>query len=238
MERTRAALFRGRHFEDHVIVLCLRWYLRYCMTLRDLEEIMAERGLSVDHSTIGRWVLRYAPELYKRIRREVRPPNRSWRVDETFVRVAGKWTYLYRAVDSAGETIDFMLSPRRDAVAAKHFLQLALWRTGQIRPRVINVDGHAAYPRAITELKASGELGRRCRCRPVAYLNNVLEQDNRFVKKRIAASQGSRSVDGAIRTIAGYEAMNMIRKGQVRWLAKGDVVGQVRFIEQTFEIAA
>jgi transposase, IS6 family len=238
MERTRAALFRGRHFEDHVIVLCLRWYLRYCLTLRDLEEMMAERGLSVDHSTIGRWVLRYAPELYKRIRREVRPPNRSWRVDETYIRVAGKWTYLYRAVDSAGETIDFMLSPRRDAIAAKHFLQLALWRTGQIRPRVINVDGHAAYPQAIAEFKASGELGRRCRCRPVAYLNNVLEQDHRFVKKRITASQGFRSVDGAIRTIAGYEAMNMIRKGQVRWLAKGDVVGQVRFIEQAFEIAA
>jgi IS6 family transposase len=238
MERTRAALFRGRHFEDHVIVLCLRWYLRYCLTLRDLEEMMAERGLSVDHSTIGRWVLRYAPELYKRIRREVRPAKRSWRVDETYIRVAGKWTYLYRAVDSAGETIDFMLSPRRDAIAAKHFLQLALWRTGQIRPRVINVDGHAAYPQAIAELKASGELGRRCRCRPVAYLNNVLEQDHRFVKKRITASQGFRSVDGAIRTIAGYEAMNMIRKGQVRWLAKGDVVGQVRFIEQTFEIAA
>jgi transposase, IS6 family len=238
MERTRAALFRGRHFEDHVIVLCLRWYLRYCLTLRDLEEMMAERGLSVDHSTIGRWVLRYAPELYKRIRREVRPPKRSWRVDETYIRVAGKWTYLYRAVDSAGETIDFMLSPRRDAIAAKHFLQLALWRTGQIRPRVINVDGHAAYPQAIAELKASGELGRRCRCRPVAYLNNVLEQDHRFVEKRIAASQGFRSVDGAIRTIAGYEAMNMIRKGQVRWLAKGDVVGQVRFIEQTFDIPA
>jgi transposase, IS6 family len=238
MRGTRPALFRGRHFQDHVIVLCVRWYLRYCLTLRDLEEIMAERGLSVDHSTIGRWVLRYAPELYKRIRREVRPPNRSWRVDETFVRVAGKWTYLYRAVDSAGETIDFMLSPRRDAIAAKHFLQLALWRTGQIRPRVINVDGHAAYPQAIAELKASGELGRRCRCRPVAYLNNVLEQDHRFVKKRITASQGFRSVDGAIRTIAGYEAMNMIRKGQVRWLAKGDVAGQVRFIEQTFEIAA
>ena len=108
---------------------------------------MAERGLRVDHSTMGRWVLRYAPELHKRIRREIRPPNRSWRVDETYVRVAGRWTYLYRAVDSTGETIDFMLSPQRDvaprdAVAAKHFLQLALGRTGHVRPRVINVDGH------------------------------------------------------------------------------------------------
>src|SRR5689334_21244154 len=91
MHRTRPALFRGRHFQDHVIVLCVRWYLRYCLTLRDLEELMTERGLAVDHSTIGRWVLRYAPELNKRVRREVRPPNRSWRVDETYVRVAGIW---------------------------------------------------------------------------------------------------------------------------------------------------
>jgi len=180
---------------------------------------MTERGLAVDHSTIGRWVLRYAPELNKRVRREIRPPNRSWRVDETYVRVAGVWTYLYRAVDSTGETIDFMLSPKRDVNAAKHFLQMALWRAGQIRPRVINVDGHASYPPAIAELKMSGGLGRRCRCRPCPYLNNVLEQDHRFAKKRIAASLWFRSVDGALRTIAGYEAMNMIRKGQVRFVS-------------------
>ena len=99
------------------------------------------------------------------------------------------WTYLYRAVDSAGETIDFMLSPRRDVVAAKHFLQMALWRTGQVRPRVINVDGNASYPPAIAELKESGALLRRCRCRPSPYLNNILEQDHRFVRKRIAASR-------------------------------------------------
>ena len=135
MRKSRPALFLRRHFQEHVIVLCVRWYLRYCLTLRDLEELMMERGLSVDHFTIGRWVLRYAPELNKQIRREIRPPNRSWRVDETYVRVAGTWTYLYRAVDSTGETIDFMLSPKRDVVAAKHFLQMALWRTGQVRPR-------------------------------------------------------------------------------------------------------
>lgn len=140
VQKTRPALFRRRHFEDHVIVLCVRWYLRYCLTLRDVEEMMSERGLTVDHSTIGRWVLRYAPELHKRLRRELRPPNRSWRVDETYIRVAGAWTYLYRAVDSTGATIDFMLSPKRDVVAAKHFLQMALWHAGQIRPRVLNVE--------------------------------------------------------------------------------------------------
>ena len=124
--RRRPALFRGRHFEDVIILLCVRWYLRYSLTYRDLEEIMAERGLSVDHVTIWRWVQRYAPVLNQRIRRELRRPNRSWRVDETYVKVAGNWAYLYRAVDSAGETIEFMLSPKRDLIAAKLFLRLAL----------------------------------------------------------------------------------------------------------------
>ena len=114
MIRKRPALFRGRHFEDAIILLCVRWYLRYSLTYRDLEEIMAERGLSVDHVTIWRWVQRYAPVLNQRVRRELRCPNRSWRVDETYIKVAGNWTYLYRAVDSAGETIEFMLSPKRD----------------------------------------------------------------------------------------------------------------------------
>ena len=109
---TATGSVRRRHFEAHVIVLCVRWYLRYCLTLRDLEELMMERSLALDHSTIGRWVLGHGPELHKRIRREIRTPNGSWRVDETYVRVAGVWTYLYRAVDSAGETIDFMLSPQ------------------------------------------------------------------------------------------------------------------------------
>jgi len=104
MSRNRAALFRGRHFRDEVIALCVRWCLRYSLSYRDLEEMMAERGLSVDHSTIARWVLRYAPVLNERLRRHVRLPAGSWRVDETYVRVNGRWTYLYRAVDSAGDT--------------------------------------------------------------------------------------------------------------------------------------
>lgn len=231
-------MFKGRHYQDRLIILCVRWYLRYCLTLRDLEELMAERGLEVDHATIGCWVLRYAPELYQRIRREVRFPNRSWRVDETLIKVAGRWKYLYRAVDSRGGTIDFLLSERRDAAAAKQFLVNALAETAPIRPRVINVDGHAAYPPAISPLKMEHQLSAQCRCRSIPYLNNVLEQDHRFVKKRIAASLWFRTGETAVRTIAGYEAMNMIRKGQVRWLNKGDVVGQVAFIEDIFGIAA
>ena len=161
MRRNRPVLFRGRHFEDQIIVLCVRWYLSYSLSYRDLEQMMAERDLGVDHSTIARWVLRYAPELNKRIRHELRHPNRSWRVDETYVRVAGRWTYLYRAVDSTGQTIEFMLSPKRDTIAAKHFFRLALARAGQIRPRVINVDGHPAYPNVIADLKRTGETGAK-----------------------------------------------------------------------------
>ena len=198
---------------------------------------MAERGIEVDHSTIARWVVHYAPLLNQLIRREMRRPNRSWRVDETYVRVAGRWTYLYQAIDSAGNTIEFLLSPNRDLVAAKGFLQLALSAVG-VRPRVINVDGHPAYASAISELKESGELSRRCRCRPSQYMNNIIEQDHRFVKKRVVASQGFRSAEGALSTIAGYEAMNIIRKGQIRWLNKDDVRGQKRFIERLFGLAA
>ena len=196
---------------------------------------MAERGLAVDHVTIWRWIQQYAPLLNQRLRRELRRPNGSWRVDETYIKVAGKWTYLYRAVDSSGDTIDFMLSPKRDLTAAKLFVRLALSGTGGKRPRVINVDGHPAYARAISE---TGELGRRCRCRRSPYLNNIIEQDHRFIKKRIVASLGFRSAEGAWRTIEGYEAMHLIRKGQIRWLPKGDVVGQRQFIHTLFGIAA
>jgi transposase, IS6 family len=160
-------LFKGRHFEAEIMVLCVRWYLRFGLSLRNLEEIMAERNLRVDHVTIWRWVQRYAPELSRRCRPELRKTNGSWRVDETYIRVAGKWTYLYRGVDFTGATIDFLLSATRDAAAAKRFFQQALRSAGCSRPRVINVDGNPSYPKVIAELKRAGELGRRCRCRPV-----------------------------------------------------------------------
>lgn len=226
--------FKGRHFEAAIIILCVRWYLRFALSYRDLKEIMAERNLSVDHVTIWRWVQRYAPELSKRCRRELRRTNASWRVDETYLRVAGKWTYLYRAVDSEGNTIDFFLSSTRDAPAAKHFLRNALRVPSHRRPRVINVDGNPCYPKVISELKHSGALGRRCRCRQVPYLNNIVEQDHRSIKRRVRASQGFRSFDGAWSTIQGIETIHMIRKGQVRWLPKGSIVEQVRFVAALF----
>ena len=238
MNGDRPALFRGRHFADEVIVLCVRWYLRYSLSYRDLAEIMCERNLSIDSSTIWRWVQRYAPELNARIRSELKPTNGSWRTDETYVRVAGRWTYLYRALDSAGATIDFFLSKTRDLSAARMFFRKALAAPTRRRPRVINVDGNPSYPAVIDELKRNHALGQRCRCRVVPYLNNIVEQDHRAIKRRINASLGFRSFAGAERTIQGYEAMHMIRKGQVRWLAKGDIAEQVRFILFLFGLIA
>ena len=197
---------------------------------------MVERNVTVDHVTIWRWVQRYAPELHRRCRPELRMTNRSWRVDETYLRVAGRWTYLYRAVDSTGSTIDFLLSPSRDAAAAKRFFQKALRSADHPRPRVINVDGNPSYPKVIGELKRTRELGRRCRCRPVRYLNNSVEQDHRSIKRRVRACQGFRSFSSATRTIQGIETVNMIRKGQVRWLAKDDIGGQVAFVAGLFEL--
>jgi transposase, IS6 family len=231
MKRDRPTLFKRRHFEAEIVVLCVRWYLRYPLSFRQLEEIMAERNLAVDHVTIWRWVQRYAPELNRRCRPELRNTNRSWRVDETYCRVAGKWTYLYRAVDSAGDTIEFLLSAKRDAVAAKRFLQKALRSPGHSRPRVINVDRNPSYPKAILELRRTGDLGRRCACRPIRYLNNIVEQDHRAIKRRLRACQGFRSFQAAQRTIQGMETMNMLRKGQVRWIAKGDIAAQAMFVE-------
>jgi transposase-like protein len=234
MLRNRPAIFKGRHFEAEIIILCVRWYLRFGLSFRNLQEMMAERNLIVDHVTIWRWVQRYAPELHRRCRPALRITNRSWRVDETYLRVAGKWTYLYRAVDSTGATIDFLLSAKRDAAAAKRFFQKALRSAGHPRPRVINVDGNPSYPKVIAELKHSGELGRRCRCRPVRYLNNIVEQDHRAIKRRVRASQGFRSFRSAARTIQGIETVNMIRKGQVRSVAKDDIAGQVAFVAGLF----
>ena len=156
-----------RTFHDHLFAV--GWYLRFSLSYRDVEDLLTERGLPVDHTTVWRWVQCYAPELNKRCRRELKPTNRSWRVDETYIRVKGKWTYLYRAVDSAGATIDFLLAARRDAAAAKRLFQNAWLAPGHPRPRVINVDGNASYPKVLAELKQEGKLGRQCRCRTCPY---------------------------------------------------------------------
>jgi len=235
LDSSVCGLFKWRQFEPEVILLAVGWYLRFSLSYRDVEELLAERGLHADHVTVWRWVQRYAPALQRCLRRHLKPTNDSWRLDETYVRVKGKWRYLYRAVDSSGATLDFLLSAKQDAVAAKRFLVKALSGANHPAPRVINTDGHAAYPPAVAQLKAEGNLAEDCRHRPVPYLNNVLEQDHRAIKRRVNASQHFRSFWGAWRTIAGYEAIHMIRKGQACWSAVGAKVGLLhRFIVGMF----
>src|ERR1700732_4377228 len=228
-------LFKWRQFEPEVILLAVGWYLRFSLSYRDVEELLAERGLHADHVTVWRWVQRYAPELQRCLRRHLKPTNDSWRMDETYVRVKGKWRYLYRAVDSTGATLDFLLSAKQDAAAAKRFLAKALGGANHPAPRVINTDKHASYPPAIVELKADGILEENYEHRPVQYLNNVLEQDHRAIKRRINASQHFRSFWAAWRTIAGYEAIHLIRKAQAYGAAAGERVGLLhRFIVDLF----
>ena len=145
---TRLAIFKWRQTSPELILCAVRWYLRYSLSLRDVEELLAERGLAADHTTIWRWVQRYGPELQQRLRRHLKPTNKSWRVDETYIRVQGRWCYLYRAIDSTGATIDFLLSALRDAAAATHLFRMALSDPSHPQPRVINTD-HASMARRL-----------------------------------------------------------------------------------------
>ncbi len=154
--------FKWRHFEADIILLCVRWYLRYSLSYRDLEEMMLERGLHVDHTTIYRWVQRYAPELEKRCKPHLNTTNDSWRVDETYVKVKKVWMYLYRAVDSQGNTLEFLLSATRDGEAAQRFFSKTLAAPHTTPPRVITVDKNAAYPKAFNELQAEGAIPNSC----------------------------------------------------------------------------
>jgi len=217
---------------------CVRWYLRYPLSVAQMAEMTAERGLAISPSCIWRWVQIYGPELDKRCRRHRKPTNKSWRLDETYIKVKGEERFLYRAVDSTGQTIDFLLTAKRDAAAAKRFFRRALANKGNRMPRVINVDKNRAYPVAVGELKEQGTIRRRCRLRQCKYLNNIVEQDHRSVKRRTWLAKGCGSVPTAWRTLRGIEAMDMIRKGRARRVAKGDTVAQVKFIDKLFGIAA
>jgi transposase-like protein len=230
--------FKWRHFQSDIILLCVRWYLRYSLSYRDLEEIMLERGLHIDHSTIYRWVQHYAPELDRRCRPHVKGTTDSWRVDETFIKVKKEWVYLYRAVDSRGNTLEFFLSPTRDAEAAKRFFLKMLAASHTSEPRVINVDKMLPIPKAKSELKAEGRIPQSCELRPVKYLNNLIEQDHRFIKRLTKPGLGFFSLETAWRTIRGFEIMNMMRKGQLQGMEKGNVEAQVTFAAKLFDVAA
>ena len=230
--------FKGRQFTAEVILWAVRWYLMFPISYRDLELMLADRGVTVDHTTIFRWIQAYAPEIEKRIRPYLRGSNGSWRVDETYVRVKGRWMYLYRAVDSRGQTIDFLLSAKRDAEAAKRFFRKALGQPHTVNPRTITVDKNPAYPCAVEQMKEDGELWQRSRLRQVKFLNNIVEQDHRRVKRLVRPGLGFGSFWTARRTLAGYEAMAMVRKGHI-WKVRGrDMRAQASFVAELFQVAA
>jgi transposase-like protein len=215
-------MFKGRHFDHSVILLCVRWYLAYSLSLRDLEEMMAERGVSVDHTTIHRWTVHYAPLLLERFNRRKRPVTSRWHMDETYIIVRGRWMYLYRAIDSNGDTVEFYFSGRRNLTAAKQFLRKALKRHG--RPKRVVIDGSQTNREAILSCDTTDRLQDRSRreLKPIrirrsTYLNNRIEQDHRAIKRRVRPMLGFKSMTSARAILGGIEMIHMIRKGQAKY---------------------
>jgi putative transposase len=211
--------FSNRHFKADVIMMAMRWYLSYSLSYREVEELLLERGVSVDHSTIQRWVERYAGELESAFRKRHKrcEPYTSWRMDETYVKLRGKWGYLYRAVDKHGNTLDFMFSETRTEKDAFRFLKKAIGSHGL--PEKITIDKSGANEAAVVLLNCylfSLGLWLHCwvECRQIKYLNNMIEQDRRHIKKRTKPMLGFKSEASLVSTIAGYELINMLRKGQ------------------------
>ena len=207
-------LFKGRHFDQEIVVVCVRWYLSFKLSYRDLVTMMAERGVELAHTTILRWVQHYTPEFEKRWNRFARRVGGSWRCDETYIKVKGAWIYLYRAVDKTGKTVEFYLSRKRDVNAAKAFLRKAMKQ--QRVPTKITLDAYAASHRAVADLKSDGELPKRVRVRSSKYLNNIVEQDHRHVKQRLGPMLGLKSFATAAVVIGGIELVGKVRKHQFR----------------------
>jgi transposase-like protein len=215
-------MFKGRHFDRSVILLCVRWYLAYGLSLRNLEEMMAERGVAVDHATIHRWTIHYAPLLLEQFNRRKRAVSRKWHVNETYVKVRGRSMHLYRAIDSDGDTIEFWFSESRNLTAAKRFLLKALKRHGRPKRKVI--DRSQINREAILSCDATNQLedrsGRKLkpiRIRQSAYLNNRIEQDHRTIKRRVRPMLGFKSTSSARVILGGIEMIHMIRKQQAKY---------------------
>jgi putative transposase len=206
-----AMSFKGAHFPQDIILMGVRWYLAYPLSYRHVEELMEERGVPVDHATIQRWVVKYSPQLEEAFHRRKRPVWVSWRMDETYIRVKGQWYYLYRAVDKQGQTIDFLLTEHRDTEAALRFLKKAIRRNGL--PETITIDGSDANEAAIK--RYNQEHGTAIAIRQVKYLNNIVEQDHRGVKRVTRPMLGFKSFAAAQDTLVGIELIHMIKKRQM-----------------------
>ncbi|MFM0514838.1 IS6 family transposase [Paraburkholderia sp. RL17-373-BIF-A] len=199
------------HYPLDVIMLCVRWYVAYSLSLRKLEEMMTERGIAVDHSTVHRWVIKLVPLFEKAFRRRKRPVGRSWRVDETYVKVKGQWKFLYRVVDKAGNTVDFLLRAHRDKAAAHRYLKKAIDQNGE--PETITVDKSGANLAALEALNAGRPTP--IKIRQNKYLNNIVEQDHRAIKRIIRPMMGFKDFRCARIILSGIEIAHMIRKGQM-----------------------
>ncbi|HIE64410.1 MAG: IS6 family transposase [Nitrospira sp.] len=222
--------FKGCHFEKEIILICTRWYLAYPLSSRHVEEMMEERGVDVDHSTINRWVLKFTPFIEKEFRKKKRPVGQSWRMDETYVSVKGEWKYLYRAVDKEGLTIDFILTAKRDRKAVRRFLNKAI--EFQKKPSKINIDKSGANKAGIRIYNQ--ENRKRIKIRQCKYLNNIIEQDHRFIKKKIRPMLGFKSFRSARITLGGIETIHMIHKGQMKqWAGQHQT-----FVQQFYSLAA
>ncbi|WP_129019439.1 IS6 family transposase [Yersinia enterocolitica] len=205
--------FKRLHYPIDIIAQCVRWYLAYALSLRNLEEMMAERGIAVDHSTLHRWVIRLVPLLNKAFRRHKRSVGSRWRMDETYIKIKGHWKYLYRAVDTAGQTIDFLLTAKRDAAAALRFFRKAIRHHGE--PEVVTIDKSGANTAALTTLNTDKTEDETITIRQSKYLNNLIEQDHRNIKRRTRLMTGFKSFRRAQTILAGIELIHMIRKGQL-----------------------
>jgi putative transposase len=203
--------FKGAHFPKDIILMGVRWYVAYPLSYRHVEELMEERGVPVDHATIQRWVVKYSPQLEEAFQRRKRPVWVSWRMDETYIKVQGQWHYLYRAVDKHGQTMDFLLTEHRDKEAALRFLKKAIRRNGL--PETITIDGSDANEAAIKSYNEAH--GTTIAIRQVQYLNNIVEQDHRGVKRVTRPMLGFKSFDAAQDTLVGIELMHMIQKRQM-----------------------
>lgn len=207
-----AKVLKRLHYPLDVILLCVRWYVAYSPSLRNLEEMMAERGFEVDHSSVHRWVIKLVPLFEKAFRRHKRPVGKSWRMDETYVKVRGQWKYLYRSVDKAGNTVDFLLRAHRDKAAARRYFEKAIDRNGA--PEIVTMDKSGANLADLQAINAERETP--IRVRQVKYLNNIVEQDHRAIKRIVKPMMGFKDFRCARIILAGIEVMHMIRKGQMR----------------------
>src|SRR5438874_13346865 len=205
---TMAISFKGAHFPQDIILMCVGWYLASPLSYRHVEELLEERGVPIDHATIQRWVVKDSPLLEEAFHRRKRPVWVSWRMDETYIKVKGQWYYLYRAVDKTGQTIDFLLTEQRDEQAAKRFLTKAIRRHGV--PAKITIEGSAANEAAIKSYNE--EHGTTIVIRKIKYLNDIVEQDHRAVKRVTRPMLGFKAFEAAEGTLTGIELMHMIKK--------------------------